>query len=175
MKGSSPVEMREARHSTLASNRPSIRSFSMRRITLLGVLAVFLFLPSQLRAGPLDTPYQILVSTTNIASIVFSTANFPSPVSSINSNVAQYQWCIDHVVVSANAASTFTMFWATSTISAGTTDYLVVTLANAPYDGQWPYRQPYCAPIGDPILTLKSSVAGSTVTAEGFLFKGMNP
>lgn len=147
----------------------------MKKLLGLGVLAVFLFLPLKLWAGPLDFPYQILVTTTNINSITFSTANFPSQVTSINANVASYQWCIDHVVVSAASASNFTMVWATSTLTTGTTDYGVVTAANSPYDAQWPYRVPYCAPIGQPILKLNSSVAGSTITAEGFLFKGMNP
>ena len=146
----------------------------MKKLLLLGVLSVFLFLPSKLRADPLDVPYKVLVTTTNSTSVVLSTANFPSAVSAINANVGLYKWCVDHVVVTAPTASVFTMAWATSTISNGTTDYTVVTAANSPYDAQWPYKQPYCAPIGDPILTLKSTVAGSTMTVEGYLWAGWN-
>lgn len=148
----------------------------MKKFLLPGILAVlFLFLPLRSPAVPLDMPYLINISTTAQNQVVLSTANFPSGVPSVNSNVALAQWCINHVTVSAVSAATYTMFWSTSTLTAGTTDYSATTAANVPYDTQWPYRTPYCSPVGYPILTLKSSVVGSTITAQGYLWKGWNP
>ena len=150
----------------------------MRKLLLPGILAVFfLFLPLESQAVPLDVPYQILVTTTvfNASSLVISTNNFPSLVPSVNANVGIYQWCIDHAVVSTPSAGLFTMFWSTSPLTVGTTDYAAATVANTAYDTNLNYRMPYCAPVGDPILTLKSSVSGSTITASGFLYKGWTP
>lgn len=147
----------------------------MKRLFVPGILSVFLFLPAKSQAQPLDVPYQIYFATTAANSIVVSTANFPSPSASVNANVASYQWCIDHAVVTAPSASTFTMAWSTGTLSAPTTDYAVVTAANVPYDAQWPYRDPYCAPVGQPILKINSTVAGSSITVQGYLWKGWNP
>lgn len=152
----------------------------MKKFLLHGMLAVFLFLPRESHAVPLDVPYQILVSTTfgsgqNATSLVISTNNFPSPVSSVNANVASYQWCISNLVVSAPSAGQFTMFWSTSPLTVGTTDYSASLVANTSYQSNFNYRTPYCAPVGDPILTLKSSVSGSTITAGGYLFRGWNP
>lgn len=150
----------------------------MKKLLLPGILAVFsLFLPPRSQAVPLDVPYQILVSTAvfNATTIVISTNNFPSGSASVNSLVGSYQWCVSNLVVSAPSSGAFTMFWSTSAITNGTTDYAAVTVANTAYQANFDYRTPYCAPVGDPFLTLKSSVAGSTITASGYLWKGWNP
>lgn len=149
----------------------------MKKFLLPGILAVFtFFLPSRSQAVPLDVPYQILVTTTsNNGTVVLSTTNFPSGSSGINANVGTSQWCIDHANVSCASAANFSMFWATSTITTGTTDYMVTTAAGVPFDTNFNYRSPYCAPIGQAVLTLKSSVAASTITVQGYLFKGGNP
>lgn len=146
----------------------------MRKLLSPGILAVFfLFLPLKSQAVPLDVPYQILVSTVNNTStIVISTSNFSSLVPSINANVATAQWCIEHAVVSTPSAASFSMSWSTSTTGVSTTDYVAATVANTPYDTNFQYRDPYCAPVGNTVLTLKSSVAGSTITASGYLFRG---
>lgn len=149
----------------------------MKKFLLPGIFAVFLFLPRESRAVPLDVPYQILVSTAafNTTTLVISTNNFPSPTSSVNANVGNYQWCVSNVVVSAPSAGQFTMFWSTSPLTTGSTDYSAALVANTAYQANFNYRTPYCAPVGDPILTLKSSVAGSTITAGGYLWKGWSP
>lgn len=149
----------------------------MKKFLLPGILAVFtLFLPSRSQAIPLDVPYQILITTTNnTGSLVVSTANFPSVNTTINSNVALYQWCFDRLTISCASADNFSIFWATSTISNGTTDYMVTTAAGVPFDVDLSYREPYCAPVGQAVVTLKSSVALSTITASGYLWKGWNP
>lgn len=149
----------------------------MKKFLLPGILAaLFLFLPLRSQAIPLDVPYQILIDTTNASgTIVVSTANFPSGVPSVNSSVANYQWCFDRVTVSCASADNFSIFWATSTLTNGTTDYQVTTAAGVPFDADLGYREPYCAPVGQAIVTLKSSVALSTITVEGYLWKGWNP
>lgn len=149
----------------------------MKRVLLPGMLAVFLFLPRESQAVPLDVPYQILVSTAifNGTTIVLSTNNFPSGSAYINGNVGNYQWCVSNLVISAPSASQFTMFWSTSPLTVGTTDYAASIVAGTAYQANFNYRTPYCAPVGDPILTLKSSVSGSTITASGYLWKGWNP
>jgi hypothetical protein len=149
----------------------------MKKLLLPGMLAVFLFLPRESQAVPLDIPYQILISTVvqNATTIVISTNNFPSGSAFVNSNVANYQWCISDLIVSAPSAASFTMFWSTSPLTTGTTDYAAALVANTAYQSNFNYRTPYCAPVGDPILTLKSSVSGSTITASGYLWKGWNP
>lgn len=149
----------------------------MKKFLLPGIIAVFaLFLPRMSQAIPIDVPYQILIDTTNnTGSIVVSTTNFPSITSSVNSNVASYQWCLDRITVSCASADNFTIFWSTNILSNGTTDYSVTTSAGIPFDIDLGYREPYCAPVGQPIVTLKSSVAASTITLEGYLWKGWNP
>lgn len=148
----------------------------MKKLLLPGILMVFtLFLPSGSQAQPMDFPYQISITTKAFTSITISTANFPSPVSSINNNVGNYQWCIDRVVVSASSPAAFTMAWSTSTLTNSTTDYAVVVATGTPYQDEWSNRDPYCAPVGFPVLKLISSVAGSTITAQGYLWKGWNP
>ena len=148
----------------------------MKKFLLPGILAVvFLFLPSRSQAVPVDMPYQILVSTVNTAGVVvLSTANFPSPNTTVNSLVASYQWCVEQADVSCPSAANFTIYWATSTISNGTTDYAVVTSSGVPFDTNFQYRTPYCAPVGKTVVTLQSSVATSTITARGYLWKGWN-
>ena len=150
----------------------------MKKFLLPGILAViFLFLPLRSQAVPQDVPYQILVSTVafNTQQLIISTANFPSANTTVNSLVGSYQWCIEHAVVNTPSAGTFTMFWSTSTLNAGTTDYFAQTLIATAYDTNLQYRTPYCAPVGQAVLNLKSSVAGSTITAQGYLWKGWNP
>lgn len=140
------------------------------------MLAVFLFLPRESQAVPLDVPYQILVSTSvgGVSSLTISTANFPSGNSLVNNNVANYQWCISNAVVSTPSAGLFTMAWSTTTLTAASTDYAAVTVANTALQANFNYRTPYCAPVGQPILTIRTGVAGSTITAQGYLFKGWN-
>lgn len=148
----------------------------MRKLLAWSLWAAFIpFLLQRSDAVPLDVPYQIYVGSAVVNSVVLSTANFPSSNATINANVASAQWCIQHITVSATSASTFTMAWSTSTLTTATTDYIAVTAANTPYDVVWPYREPYCAPIGQPILKLNSSVSGSSITVQGYLFKGWNP
>lgn len=149
----------------------------MKKFLLPGILAVlFLFLPPKSQAAPIDVPFQILIdSTNNTGTLVVSTTNFPSPNVTVNSLVGNYQWCFDRITVSCASADSFSIFWATSTLSSGTTDYLVTTAAGVPFDADLGYREPYCAPVGQSVVTLKSSVAASTITLEGFLWKGWNP
>lgn len=148
----------------------------MRKRFIAGTLAVFaLFLPLKSRALPLDVPYQIYFDTVNVNSITISTATFPSANSGVNAAVATNQWCLDHIVVSAPATpSVFTIFSSSNVLLSGTTDFLVVTSTGAAYDAQWPYRDPKCYPVGQAVVTMKSSVAGSTITASGYLWKGWN-
>lgn len=149
----------------------------MKKILLPGILAVFVFLlPSKSQALPIDVPYQIAFSSTNSSgALVVSTANFPSPNATVNSLVGSYQWCLDRVTVSCPSADNFSIFWATSTITPGTTDYMVTIAAGVPFDADLGYREPYCAPVGQAVITLKSNVVGSTITASGYLFRGWNP
>lgn len=145
----------------------------MKKYALPGILAVlFLFLPLRSQAVPLDVPYLLYVSTTLPASVVLSTTNFPSANTGTNSNVASYQWCVDRLTVSCASASNFSIFWSTNSLAAGTTDYQVTTAAGVPFDMDLSYREPYCAPIGYPVVTLKSSVVLSTVTVGAYLYKG---
>lgn len=149
----------------------------MRKFLLAGVLA-FCF-TSVSRADPLDVPYQILVDTVGFGVVTLSTSNFASPVGAINNGVLNSKWCVDHVVVSGGGSPvTFTMAWSTgpTTLTNPTTDYVVVTTSGVPYDSQWPYRDPYCAPTGQAILQLRTSgVTTSTITVQGYLWKGWNP
>jgi hypothetical protein len=150
----------------------------MRKFLLPGILAVFsLFLPLRSQAVPLDVPYQILVSTEigNVSQLIISTNNFPSGSALVNSNVLNYQWCITNAVVSSPSAGLFTMAWSTSTLTPANTDYAVATVANTALQANFNYRTPYCAPEGEPVLTIRTGVAGSTITASGYLWKGWNP
>lgn len=149
----------------------------MKKFLLPGILAVFsLFLPLRSQAIPIDVPYQILIDTTNNSgTLVVSTANFPSASAFVNSQVGSFQWCFDRITVSCASADNFSIFWATSTITPGTTDYQATTAAGTPFDVDLGYREPYCAPVGQAVVTLKSSVALSTITVEGYLWKGWNP
>lgn len=150
---------------------------TMRKFLTAGILAVFtLFLPSKSHAVPLDTPYKIIVDTVSVTgNIVLSTTNFPSANTSVNSSTSTYNWCIAHLVVSAVLPSVLTMYWGQEVGSPGTTDYVVVTSTGFPYDSDWSYRTPYCAPVGNNALTIHDSIATSTITLEGFLYTGWNP
>ena len=151
----------------------------MRKFLIPGILAgLLLFLPYRSQAVPMDVPYQILVSTVSIPNtgkVVLSTTNFPSPNATVNSLVGSYQWCVNKAVVSNTAASNFTIFWATSTLTSGTTDYWATTTAAVPYDTNFNYRDIYCAPVGQAVVTLFDSATTSTITVQGILWKGWNP
>lgn len=149
----------------------------MKKFLLPGILAALAFLlPSKSQAVTLDVPYQVSVTTFNAAgTVVLSTTNFPAGGTTVNANVANYQWCVDHANVSAASAAFFTIYWSTGNLTVGTTDYAVTTAAAVPFDTNFNYRSPYCAPVGAPTVTLKSSVAASTVTVQGYLWKGWNP
>jgi hypothetical protein len=148
----------------------------MKKFLLPGILAVLsLFLPSRSQADPLDIPYQIKFDTVAYGTtLVISTTNFPSPNATVNSLVASYEWCIEQANISNASATSFTMAWSTTTLSAATTDYQVTTAAGVPFDTNFHYRTPYCTPVGWPILTLKTSVVNSTMTVRGYLWKGWN-
>lgn len=147
----------------------------MKKLLLPGILAVFL-LPLISQAVPLDVPYQIYVSTAagNVNSIILSTTNFPSPVASINNNVAQYQWCIENLMVASGGTSAVTIAYSTSTLSPSTTDYSAIETSGSTYQDRMSYRVPYCAPVGNPIVKVNSTINGSTITVQGYLWKGWN-
>lgn len=149
----------------------------MKKFRIPGILAAFvLFLSARSQAAPIDVPYKILVSTTNSSGLlVISTTNFPSANANVNSLVGSYQWCIDRMTISCASADNFSIYWTTAAVTAGTTDYMVTTAAGVPFDGDVGYREPYCAPVGASVVTLKSSVAASTITVEGYLWNGWNP
>lgn len=151
----------------------------MRKLLLPVILAVFaLFLPSKSQAWPITLPYQIVVDTWNINSVQLSTTNFPSGVPSVNQNVVNDQWCISHLVVSSTgAAQNVTIAWSTGTLGPYTTDYYVTTHPQGiPYDEQWGVQSPYCAPTGSTNVKITASgVIASTISVEGFLWKGMTP
>lgn len=110
--------------------------------------------------------------------MIVSTTTFPNASAYVNGNVANYQWCITHVAVSSfNLPTTFTMAYSTAPftqpLTSGTTDYRVFT-ASGTYEFVWPYRTPYCAPVGQKVLTITSSVATAILTVEGYLFRGWN-
>lgn len=151
----------------------------MKKLLLPGLLAVFaLFLPSKAQAWPITLPYQIVVDSYSINSLVISTTNFPSAVASVNTNVVNDQWCLSHLVVSSTGATqNVTIAWSTSTLTAFTTDYLVATHPQGiPYDEQWGVQSPYCAPTGQAVVKITASgIIPSTITVEGYLWKGMSP
>lgn len=137
----------------------------MRKFLAAGILAVFvLFLPSKSHAVPLDVPYgnTSVSSFTVTSSLVLSSVTLPSSV---------YSWCLTHLAVSVPSPATFTMYISSmNTLTPSTTNY-TVSITTSPYDTQWSYRTPYCAPAGN-YLGLKSSVSGSTITVEGYTFGG---
>lgn len=148
----------------------------MKKFLLPGILAVFLFLPRESQALPLDVPYQILVSTVNAGAVVLSTNTFPSGNPTVNANVANYQWCVDRVIVSSyTAGTTFSMAWSTSALTSNATDYIDVISGSAATQITWNYRTPYCAPVGQTFLKLTSSVATAILSVEGYLWKGWSP
>lgn len=152
----------------------------MKKLTLAGCLTVFsLFLPSRCPAVPIDVSYATLITTTSATgTIVVSSTNFPNANTSVNTGIANYQWCITHVYVQGGAVNnTFTMAWSTApftqALTSGTTDYKV-TFSSTPYEMVWPYRQPYCSPLGQTVLTLTSTVSNALMEIEGYLFRGWN-
>lgn len=148
----------------------------MKKLLLPGILAVLaLFLPLKSQAVPLDVPYQIFVSTTNAQKIVLSTTTFPSASAAVNANVANYQWCIEKAVHSSASAANFTFGWATSAQATPNVDLFVGTSAGVPFTFAGNYRDPYCAPVGQTVLTINSSVATSSISVQGYLWKGWNP
>lgn len=138
----------------------------MKKFLFPGLLAVLsFFLLRNTQAVPLDVPTGSIIIGTGLNTITLSSSTLPNNL---------YGWCISHVVVTAPSAGTFTMSIASSTLVNGTTNYNVSLAAAVPYSEQWAYRTPYCAPNAN-YLFLKSSVAGSTITYEGYSFKGWNP
>ena len=140
----------------------------MRKYLAAGILAVFvLFLPSKSHAVPLDVPnrgtaFSMIVSTSNV---ILSSTSLPT-------STYPYQWCLENVIVNATSASNFTMYISSmNTLTPSTTNFFAVTLANTPFVMHWDYRTPYCAPAGD-YLGMNASVAGSTITVEGYEYGG---
>jgi hypothetical protein len=156
-----------------------MRKHKLLPAIMLAVIVSICFLPKRKTyAWPISIPYQIVVDTQNANSIIISTNNFPGANSSISNNVVNEQWCISHLIVSSTAAaSTVTIAWATSTaLSPMTTDYYAITHGSGiPYDVMWGIQSPYCAPVGQSVVKINSSVSGSSITVEGFLFKGWTP
>ena len=139
----------------------------MRKFLAAGILAVFvLFLPSKSHAVPLDVPYgnTAISSFTVNSSLVLSSTTLPT---------SNYAWCLSHVAVSVPSPAMFSIYISSmNTLTPSTTNFMVSITTN-PYDTQWAYRTPYCAPAGN-YIGLKSSVAGSTITIEGYSFGGWN-
>jgi hypothetical protein len=140
----------------------------MRKFTAAGILAVFsLFLPSKSHAVPLDVPnhgtaFSMVVSTSNV---ILSSTSLPT-------STYPYQWCLEHIIINSGSASNFTMYVSSmNTLTPSVTNYFALTTASTAYDHTWDYRTPYCAPAGD-YLGMIDSVAGSTITIEGYAFGG---
>lgn len=152
--------------------------FVMKKFLSPGILAVLsFFLPLRSQAVPLDVPYQIYIDTVTLAGgqLVISTNTFPSPVAAVNANILNYQWCLENVIVNSPSAGLFQIASSTSTLTPSTTDYYSYTQANVPLNVGFNYRTPYCAPQGNAVLRLTPNVAGSTMTVQGYLWKGWNP
>lgn len=147
----------------------------MRKILLEGILAVLIiFCAARSHATPLDIPTgggRIIAPSTFTANGYFSGKSNTSVA--LSTPVAGYGYCINHVVVTAPSAGLFEMWWSTSTTTSGTTDYMATVAAGVPYDTQWGSRTPYCSPP-DTLLNLFLGVSGSTMTFEGYTFKGWN-
>lgn len=139
----------------------------MKKLLTAGLFAVIvLFLPSKGSAVPLDIPAFNVIAGTATQKVTLSTGTFPN-----NS----YGWCLSHVVVSVpnGLSGTFTMYYSTSAITNGTTNYTVVTSSSAPYETLWTYKTPYCSPPGQ-LLTLLSNIANTVISFEGYMFSGWN-
>jgi hypothetical protein len=137
----------------------------MRKLFLFAAVITLGFIVKNLSANPLDVPYGIRSFGVGGSSVVLSTGSFASP---------EFGWCLEGVVISAPSAGTFTMHYTTATLTAGTTFYSAQLVANTALPLNWAYRTPVCAPPFSR-LTLQSSVAGSTITYQGYSFKGWNP
>lgn len=154
----------------------------MKKFLLPGILAaIFLFLPSRSQALTLDIPTggyrQSILSPSSSSSTYVTLGYFVGKSTfsvALSTPPTGYGYCINHVVVTAPSAGLFEMWYSTSVITSGTTDYMVQTAASTPYIEQWPRNNAYCAPVNDE-LNLYLGVAGSTMTFEGFTFKGWNP
>lgn len=148
----------------------------MKKFLLPGILTVFsLFLPSRSQANPLDVPTG--GGRVTLSSFTFTPGYFVGKSTfsvAFTTPTAAYQYCINHIAVTAPNSGVFEMWSSTSAITAGTTDYMVQLSSGVPYDTQWSYMNPYCAPQGA-LFNLFLGVAGSTVTYEGYTFKGLNP
>lgn len=143
---------------------------------LLSALSIVLACAVGLNAVPLDVPYQVLIdTTTNTSTIILSSNTVPSAAGILNANPTGYAWCIDRFAATSTTAGTVTFGWAQSQGSASTVDHRIAVAALTPYNMPLEYRTPYCAPVGQNQLTVTASVVGSTMTLEGYLFKGWNP
>jgi hypothetical protein len=154
----------------------------MKKFLVPGILAaLFLFLPARSQANPIDVPtgggrISAPMTTTGNGFFVFtSTFNVQLTTPPVG-----YQYCVTHVAVTAPSQGFFEIWWSSQTTVAatgpmlGTTDYVVSLSTQVPYDSQWAYRSAYCAPFNDP-LNFFTSASISTVTVEGYTFKGWNP
>lgn len=152
----------------------------MRKRIIGMALALAGILPVLGHAVPVDVPFVVLVSTNNTGQVVLSTANFPSANTTVNSTIATggFQWCVTHVALSgplnANQAN-FTLAYSSApllqALPVATTDYKVI-VTTTPYEVTWAYRQPYCSPVNQAVLTITSSIATAVIEVEGYLWKG---
>lgn len=148
----------------------------MKKLLSLGIFAVFtLFLPRRSQAVPLDIPYYVAVDTVAIdQDVILSTTIFKPANTGLTVSTSTYNWCLSHLAVSGKGVTTtVSFFWGQESTTAGTTDYEVNLSSGVPYDTQWAYKTPYCAPTGNNALHVHSS-AGGTITLEGYLFGGWN-
>jgi len=158
---------------TAAVHATKRKEISMRKFLLAGIVAIFL--PLYCHANPLDVPTGGNWITPPTAATVNGYFVGKSTTSvKLTTPTASYQYCITHVAVTAPSAGVFEMWWSTSAITAGTTDYVVQLAANSLYDTTWANRTPYCSPP-DNLLNIFLGVSGSTVTYEGYTYKGGNP
>jgi hypothetical protein len=156
----------------------------MKKFLLPGILAgLFLFLPLRSQANPLDVPtggsggLGWIPAPDEISTATVTTGYFVDASTfgvSLTTPSVGYQYCVSHVVVTAPTPGFFEMWWSSGTLLPGTTDFIVSLSSGVPYDTQWSYRTPYCAPQND-LLNFFASVSGSTMTVEGYSFKGFNP
>jgi hypothetical protein len=147
-----------------------------------GILAVFtLFLPSISRANPQDIPTgggwipapdeTVTVSSNSLGYFTDTTGAGGGFTINLTTPPVNYQYCVTNVVVTAPIAGVFEMWWSTATLGPGTTDYVVSLSSGIPYDHTWAYKTPYCSPP-NALLNFYSSVVNSTMTVEGYTFKG---
>lgn len=150
----------------------------MRKFLSAGILTGFLFLPSKSHAIPLDVP-----TGGNAVSPPFTASSpgyfdFASTFSvTLTTPPAGYQYCLDKMSITAPSAGLFSIYWATSTLNGlpqTTTGYAVWLAAATPYNQELDYREPLCSPPNN-LMFMNMGVTGSTMSIEGYTFKGWNP